>query len=65
MANFEKYLYRTVRVNYRNKLNKKCSQVGIIQGITAKKLVFLALDDDEDCEILIELDKIDKIKEPE
>ena len=65
MTNHSQYLFHTVRVKFKNKLNHPCSRVGIVQGMTAKKLFLLALDDDEDCEIPIDREKIDNIEIPE
>jgi len=62
MTEHEQYLFHTVRIKFRNKLNHPCNRVGIVQGLTTKKLFLLALDDDEDCEIPIERSKIDKIE---
>ncbi len=62
MTNHEQYLFQTVRIKYKNKLNHPCDRVGIVQGLTAKRLFLLALDDDEDCEIPIERAKITEIK---
>ena len=64
MTNHSQYIFQTVRIKFRNKLNLPCDRVGIVQGLTAKKLFLLALDDDEDCEIPIDREKIDKIEIP-
>ena len=65
MTNHEQYLFKTVRIKFRNRLNYPQDHTGIVQGLTTTKMIFLALDDDEDCEIMIDREKIDKIEIPE
>jgi len=63
--NPENYLYTTVRIKYINKLGYIHNRVGFVQSVTATKLILLALDDDEDCEIIIQIKNIKSIKIPD